>query len=240
MSTSIMDKIVEATDVAEEGDRIGGFQVWPSGLYKTTIDQAFMTISSGGAIGLAVTFKNDKGNIYKETFWVVNKKGKTFWERDGVKHNIPGFNQAKHLCLLTTGKTLEQLKPTVETKVINERNWETGEMGQAKVDMVMGLLDTEVNIGILSTVVDKNIKDDNNNWVPSGETREQNEIDKFFDSETNRTYSEIKAGKEEPEFAAEWANNWKGKTKNKAKGLPGAGNAPATGGAQPATKSLFS
>lgn len=236
---SIMDKVKEAANVVDDGDRIGGFQIWPSGMYKTTIDQAYMTVSSGGAIGLAVTFKNDKGNIYQETFWVVGKKGNTFWERDGIRHNIPGFNQAKHLCLLTTGKTLEQLEDTIETKIINERSRETGEMGQTKVEMVMDLLDKPVNIGIIATVVDKNIKDSNDNWVPSGETRQQNEVDKFFDSETNLTYSEMKAGKTEPEFATEWANNWNGKTKQKAKGLPGAGNTPATGGAQPATKSLF-
>lgn len=236
---SIMDNVVESKGVVDDGDRIGGFQVWPSGLYKTVIDEAYMTVSSGGAVGLATTLKNDKGNIYKETFWVVTKKGKTYWERDGVRHNIPGFNQAKHLCLLTTGKDLAALEDTIETKIINERSRETGEIGQKKVEMVMGLLGKPINVGIISCIVDKNIQDSNDNWVPSGETREQNEIDKFFDSETNRTYSEIKAGKQNPDFAAEWTNNWNGKTKTKAKGLPGAGNSPATGGAQPATKSLF-
>ena len=236
---SLMDSVTEDKNVVDDGDRIGGFQIWPSGLYKTKIDEAFMTVSNEGAIGLAVTLKNDKGNIYKEIFWVVGKKGKTYWERDGVRHNIPGFDRAKHLCLLTTGKTLKELEDTVEVKIINERNRDTSEMGQKKVDMVMGLLDQEINVGIIANIVDKNIKDDKGNWVPSGETREQNEIDKFFDSETNLTYSEIKAGKTEPDFAAEWANNWNGKTKNKARGLPGTGNAPATGGAKPATKSLF-
>ena len=73
------------------------------------------------------------------------------------------------------------------------------------------------------------------NWVPSGETRESNEVDKFFDSENGMTITEIEAGSIEAKFVKKWATKNRGVTKNKAKGATAAVTSPkpGTGVAQP-------
>lgn len=239
--SDFFDDVQEADNIVEDGDRLGGFQVLSSGVYQMNIDQAYQETSKGGAKGVAVTFKSDSGQYYRETFWVVGKNGKTYWQdKDAKKHNIPGFNHAKHLCLLTTGTDLTGLKDTVETKIIKKYDSASGEMVETKVPMIMGLLGKNINIAILSVTVDKNVENDAGEWVPSGEVRETNEIEKFFDAETNRTYEEIRMKKAEASFINEWSLKWTGQVKNKAKGAkPGTKPGAAAGAAQPATKSLF-
>ena len=66
------------------------------------------------------------------------------------------------------------------------------------------------------------------NWQPTGDTKEENEIDKFFRARDKMTTAEILAGAEEPGFYTKWGDKNIGVTKMKAKG---AGNTPAANSA---------
>ena len=98
-----------------------------------------------------------------------------------------------------------------------------------KVQVLMELDGKPITLGVIKEVVDKNTKNDAGVYVPSGETREQNEIDKVFNTETGLTVAEILADVDEAVFKGQWAEKNTGKTRNKAKG-GAATAAPAAAG----------
>ena len=84
-------------------------------------------------------------------------------------------------------------------------------------------------------------------WIfyqPTGETRDENEIDKFFRASDRKTTAEIRAQVEEAKFADTWLEKWQGKVKDKssktaATGTPGAPRAAAPAAAKKPATSLF-
>lgn len=103
-----------------------------------------------------------------------------------------------------------------------------------------------ITLGIVKSVVDKTKKNEQTGlYEPTGETREENSIDKVFHTETKKTVSEFTTKAEKAEFYDMWLKKNKGQTRMRAKGatsktgLPGA--APAAGGsaAVAPSKSLF-
>lgn len=57
--------------------------------------------------------------------------------------------------------------------------------------------------------------------MPSGETRDINEINKFFRADDGLTVPEIEAQVTEAKFKNDWENKFAGKTINRAKGQDG-------------------
>ena len=109
----------------------------------------------------------------------------------------------------------------------------------------MELLGTRGIVGLQKQIVDKQAKNDSGVYANTGETREINEIDKFFRERDQMTTAEIMAGAEAPAFYATWDQKNTGKTRNKATAANNANNASgtpdkaaATGGGK-AVKSLF-
>ena len=75
-------------------------------------------------------------------------------------------------------------------------------------------------INLLKTV-DKTKKNDaTGQYEPTGETREENEIDKLFRASDRMTTAEIRAKAAEASFAFTWETKNTGVTKNKSKGAP--------------------
>jgi hypothetical protein len=96
---------------------------------------------------------------------------------------------------------------------------------------------------LMKQTVDKTAKSPSGEYVPTGETKEENEIDKLFQASTRRTTAEIRAGAETGVFIDSWKAKWEGKVKNKAKGGDGSGAKagapkPAAASTKP-TSSLF-
>jgi len=82
------------------------------------------------------------------------------------------------------------------------------------------MLGATVNGGVLRKVVDKTAKNDSTGkYDPTGETREINEIDKFFRSRDAMTTAEIRAGEPAATFHATWLAANKGILQNRAKGV---------------------
>lgn len=225
---SLLKNLATDNSIEDEKDSLGGGFVVDSGLYDLTIKLAFLTKSKGGALAFNVHFDND-GKELRQQFWITSgddKGNKTYYEKDGKKFYLPGFNMANGLCLLTLGKEVSDLD--TEPKVIKLYDSEAKEERNTEVPMLIELLGQKITAGVLRQIVDKKVKDESTGkYVPNGETREENEADKFFRHEDGLTIAEIKAQKTEAQFKIDWDNKWTGKTVNKAKGV--AGNAPKAG-----------
>ena len=249
---SLFANLATDNSIANEKDSVGGgSKILESGLYNCTVSMAHATQSAGGAMGLVLTLKTDAGQELKQTLWMTSgtaKGCKNYYEgKDGQKNYLPGFIHANSLCLLAVGKEIAQMD--TETKVIPLYNAEAKSEVPTKVEVLMDLLGKEILVGIIKQVVDKTKKNDAGVYEPTGETREENEIDKLFRARDRMTTAEIRAQAEKATFVDTWAAKFTGVTKEKAKGAGAAagtagvpkmaGGALAANAAKKPTTSLF-
>lgn len=236
---SLLANLSTDTTIADEKDSIGN-SVLNSGLYGLTVAMAHINKSAGGALGLVLSLKTADGREVRQTLWMTSgtaKGCKNYYEdKQGAKQYLPGFIQANALCLLTVGKEISALD--TEVKVIKLYSPEAKAEVPTKVDVLVDLLNKEVIAGIIKQTVDKTKKDETTGlYVATGETRDENEIDKFFRASDRMTTAEIRAQAEEAVFIDTWEAKWKDKVKDRAKGaadgLPGV---PKLGGAPAASK----
>lgn len=238
---SLLANLNTDANIADEKDSVGGSRVRDSGLYPMNVSLAYLTKSAGGALALNLLLKDEDGDV-RQQLWITNKKGENFYlDKKNEKQYLPGFNMANSLCLLTLGKEISQLD--TEDKVINIYNFDAKADVPTKVDMITDLLGQDILVGLLKQTVDKTKKNESNGeYEPTGETRDENEVDKFFRAADRMTSSEIRAKAETAVFADTWNTKWAGNVRNKAKGAAGTAGAPKVPGAAAATKpqqSLF-
>ena len=230
---SIFDKFDANLEQAK--DSVGGYQPLESGAYDARIKTIYITMSKSGAMAANVVMDID-GREYREQIWISNSKGENFYVKDGHKIPLPGFTALNDICLCTVGKKLCELD--TETRVFNVYDWEAKSELPKEVPTIVDLLDAEVTVGIIHQTVDKNVKDASGNYVPSGETRDENVIDKVFNSETHMTVNEVKEGKTEATFYNNWLKKNQGVIRNRAKGKKGTSKAVASP-AKPSASPLF-
>lgn len=243
---SLLKNLKTDDTIAGERDSVGGNGPLNSGLYPSKVNLAFLKKSDGGALALVLHAKTDAGQEIRGTLWMTSgtTKGATnyYTDKEGAKQYLPGFLLANSLALLTVGKEISDLD--TETKVVNLYSPEAKAEVPTKVEMLTELLGQDILIGLIKQTVDKTKKNDTTGaYEATGETREENEIDKFFRARDSMTVAEIRAQAAEATFAATWIAKWNGKVKEKAKG---AGAATGTAGAPKAaaapnkpSKSLF-
>ena len=243
---SLLKNLTTDDSIANERDSVGNGGAVESGLYPSKVALAYMTKSSGGAVGIVLHLKTDGGREVRNTVYVTSgtaKGGTNFYtDKEGKKQYLPGFNLMNSLALLTVGKELSELD--TETKVVNAYSAEAKAEVPTKVEMITELLGQEIIAGVVKQIVDKTKKDDGGVYQPTGETREQNEIDKFFRARDKMTVAEIRAQAAEPAFYDTWDAKHTGKTQDKSKGVGangGTAGAPkaAGGGTAKPKASLF-
>lgn len=235
---SLFDGMESSSKAAEEKDVLGGSRIMDSGIYPTRIEHAYQVKSPGGALGIALSLVTPEGQKLNKTTYISTKAGKTFYVKDGKEHHLPGFSLMTALATLVADKSLAELE--TEDKVVKIFDFNTRAEVPTTVPMLTELVGKEVYTGIVRQIVDKTVKSDDGSYVPTGDTREENEIGKFFDAETKQTASEKKAGDAEAEFFGKWADKFTGEVLNKAKGAAGNAGAPkAAGGDSKPKKSLF-
>ena len=243
---SLLSALASDSSIATEKDSVGGGNsVLESGLYPCTVNMAYLNKAASGALGLVLNLKSTDGREVRQTLWMTSgaaKGGNNYYiNKDGEKQFLPGFNHANGLCLLTVGKEVSQMD--TETKVVKIYSPEAKSEVPTKVEVLTDLLGKEVLMGLLKQTVDKTKKNDAGFYMPTGETRDENEIDKLFRAADRMTTAEIRAQATEASFAQTWETKFTGVTRNKAKGAA-AGGAVAgmpqmpTGTKKPAT-SLF-
>ena len=243
---SLLSTLTSDASIANEKDSVGGGGVLDSGLYPATVTLAYAQKSEGGALGLVLQAKTNQGRDIRQTLWMTSgtaKGCKNYYEKDGVKNYLPGYVAANALALLTTGKEISELD--TETKVVNVYNKDAKAEVPTKVEAIVDLMGQEILIGVIKQTVDKTQKTDAGTYVPTGETRDENEIDKFFRASDRKTTAEIRAQAEEAAFADVWEKKWAGVTKDKASkgagvaGVPKLGAAANAGAIKKPTTSLF-
>ena len=243
---SLLSTLTSDASIANEKDSVGGGGVLDSGLYPATVTLAYAQKSEGGALGLVLQAKTNQGRDIRQTLWMTSgtaKGCKNYYEKDGVKNYLPGYVAANALALLTTGKEISELD--TETKVDNVYNKDAKAEVPTKVEAIVDLMGQEILIGVIKQTVDKTQKTDAGTYVPTGETRDENEIDKFFRASDRKTTAEIRAQAEEAAFADVWEKKWAGVTKDRASkgagvaGVPKLGAAANAGANKKPTTSLF-
>ena len=244
---SLLSGLTTSTDIAAEKDSIGGGIVLDSNLYNFTVKLAYLQKADSEALSLVVHLTTEDGKDVRQQFWMTSGKEKGcknyFVDKKGEKQYLPGFNMANSLCLLTVGKEISQMEP--ETKVVNLYSSEAKAEVPTNVEMLTELLGKQVLGGLIKQIVDKTAKDAAGNYQPTGETREENELDKLFRERDGKTTAEILAQAPEAVFIETWKKKWVGQVKDKSTktagtaGAPKAAGAAATGTAKP-QNSLFS
>jgi hypothetical protein len=234
----LLNNLVSAQDksINNEKDTVGAsYGPLESGLYPVTIDIAYVEKKKSGALFLNVVLKTDNGQEHKEGLCVTSgdaKGNKSYYEKNGERFFLPGFNHANALGLLAVGKELQEMD--TETKTIKLYNYEAQKELNTDVEMVTDLVGERVIVGLQKQIVDKNQQADDGSYQPTGETRETNEIDKVFREKDHMTVAEILAQEDEAAFYATWDKKNTGITRNKAKGAVNDANggvAAATSGA---------
>ena len=242
---SLLKSLASSDDTIKgETDSIGSGGVLNSGAHLGTVTLAYVTKAASEALGLVINAKTAAGRELRQTLWMTSGKakgGKNYYEKDGQKSFLPGYLHADSLALLTVGKSISELD--TEEKVVNVYSADAKADVPTKVQMVMDLLGQEIYFGVIKQVVDKTKKNDAGVYVATGDTREENEIDKLFRAKDKLTTAEIRAGETTAVFFDTWTKKWEGQVKQRAKGAAGAagvpGAAPAAGGTAKPTKSLF-
>lgn len=245
MPANILANLGTDPTIAGEKDSVGGSGPVDSGIYAATVDLAYMEKSKGGALGIVLRLKTDIGREIRQTLWVTSgdaKGNKNYYEKNGERNYLPGFTVMNSLCLLTVGKELSEVAAKAETKVVKIYNFDQKEEVPTEVPVLVELLGKDVIAAIIRQTVDKNTKNDDGAYVPSGETRDENEIDKFFRARDRMTTAEIMAKAENAVFIDTWATKWTGQVKDKTtkqSGTAGAPKAAGPGVAKKPTASIF-
>lgn len=216
----MLENLKSDKSIDNESDMLGGNRVLESDAYEMAIEMAYTDKSAGGAMSLNLNFKGKNGETLRQTLWMTSgtaKGGNNFYlDKSGKKQYLPGFNQANSLCLLTVGKEISEL--STETKTLNLYDFKLKKEVPTQKEVVMALIGQSVKLGVMKQIVDKTAKNDAGEYVPTGETREENDINKIFRAKDGLTSAEIRAEETEPKFLTRWLEKNKDLVLNKAKG----------------------
>lgn len=231
---SINLSLPDQVEVEEERDTLGG-GVLPSDVYRGKIDLVYMDKSDKGAISVNIVFKTYGERLVRQTVYISNKKGEFTYEKDGKKHPLPGYSQMDAFFTAATGKGIA--KQETEEKTIKIYDFEQKAEVPVKRMVFTGATGQPLAIGIVhlqeeKTTADSGYKDG------TGEFRDMNIFDKFFDPDTGLTNLEKKNGESEPAFLQQWKEKNAGQIRIKKAKNSGAATG-ATAGTPKPSKSLF-
>lgn len=245
---SLLSGVKTDSAIQTEKDTLGGGRTLvESGVHAARIKLAYLSKATSGALALNIV-ADIAGSEYKEALYITNKNGENFYvTKDNAKEKrfLAGFLHADAIALLTTGKSILEL-PT-ENKIVKLYNFQAKAELPTEVEVLVGLIGKEVQLGILKTQEFKRAKQDDGTYVETTETQETNSIEKVFHATHGKTVAECRAQAESATFIEEWKNTWAGKLRDKTKGKsPNGGNTGTAGIPQqtsaiaaPSTTSLF-
>jgi len=212
---------LETADVEQAADVVGGaVTALPTDVYSGTIKLAYVGTSRSSDAQSVNLHIDINGTEIRNTVWVVSGKGLMYYEKEGSKIPLPGFALINDICMLATEKSLTEQES--EEKVVKLWDYEAKKELPTSVPVLTGLTNVPVKLAITRQIVDKNKKDEQSGkYVPTGETRTENELNKTFHPETNRTVNEYLHNIEEPEFYTAWLERHKGKDRDRSKGTKG-------------------
>lgn len=226
----------------EKEDRLGGYKPKETDIYTAPIKLAYAGQSDGGARNITLVLDID-GQDYTETVYITSKEGKNYYEKNGNKISLPGFVVIDDLCMVTAGTPLKEQE--TEEKVV--KVWDSKEKKELNksVQVLKDVMGQTASFAIQKVLENVNEKDGNGKYVPTDKTRESNNIQKVFHTETRKTVPEALKNLDTPEYWDAWLERNKGETYDKREkkgganaGAPGASDGPPQGGTGE-RKSLF-
>lgn len=216
-------------DIESSGDRAFG-GVRESKLYKDTVTQAYLHTSSSGARAVSLTLESECGSTLRQDIYFTSgtaKGGNNYYvDRNGNKRYLPGYESMNDLAIILTGKTFPE--QTTDIRTVPVYNREAEAVLDTNVQMLVDWIGKEVITGVIKQVVSVNKKDASGEYVPTAETREENEIDKFFFPEshpTNPLKTVVEAvGNADANYIHSWSKRNTDKTRDRvSKDAPKAG-----------------
>jgi hypothetical protein len=220
-------------EVQEERDSVG-FKAWESGLYPATLKAAFLGEFASGSkyIEVVTEIRNPEtgetlNHSERETVWSAKSKGPFYLDKETkAKKQLIGLSKMNSLGELLTGNALKS--STFTPKFHNVYSKEANGMVPAELPTLVDWCGKEIYVGLQKIIANKQVKQ-GTKYVDIAETREFNEVNKFFD-ENKRSNLEVKRDTKAV-FCEDWLKSNKDKTKDKSKAVVGGGSAaPVAGG----------
>jgi len=237
----------DASVKTEDKDVLGGRSLFPTNIYVGKLEAVWLSASASGAIAVNIS-ANIEGKNIRQTSYITNAKKEDFYidKKTSEKKAMPSVMMFNALVKLVTSKNSYR-ELTTEKRTLSL--WDSTQQKEVPtaVDCFVELHNAEVGIAVEQQIVDKSEKGNGGKYFPTGETREQNEITKFFDAATKKTVTEM-LGNSEASFAGKWLEKNKDKVIDKeskeSKELRKNGKAtkavlPAAGGATEPAEDLF-
>jgi hypothetical protein len=175
-----------------EDDYLGGGGALDTDIYSATIKVAYIGKASASEARNVTLLLDINGREVRQQIWVSNRNGDVTYKdkKSGEDKNLPGFNQINSLCMLVCSK--EMGKMDVEELTVKLYDFESKKELPQAVDCFSELHGEKVQIALQRQTVDKNSLDQNTGkYEPTGETRDQNEIIKFFPEDKLVTISDV-------------------------------------------------
>lgn len=205
--------VTKAKGIEKPKDSLGNFENTKSDVYTVEITASYgLESSKSDAQGIKIEAKIPALNNRKlfQSWWITNKDGNTYDERDGKKKFLTGFLKADNLALLATEGEAGILDLDTEEKTIKVKR--DGKEVNEVVDSFPDLIGFELQVGIIDTVKFKQNNVDGQ-YIEVDEKIHNAEWHTLFDIE-GFTLNELEAEAEEPEFIEEWLKVWKGKVRD--------------------------
>ena len=211
----------ENTVIEKEKDVLPEGRILESGLYKGTVDMVYLDTNAKGTKLIVIHMKRGS-RIYKFTNYISNRQGGYTYvdKKTGQNKPLPGYSLMDSFFKLMTGQGIAD--QTVVEKKVKVWDYATSKEQPKDVLVFEHLLNKEMSAGILNVSSEKTTKE--SEWKQgTGEFRESNEFDKFFDPSTGQTISEKEANKD-ASFLLKWKERNDGKTRIKKAPIPGTPN----------------
>lgn len=205
---------IQDEGVESSGDFLGGASRLQTDVYEGLIKMAYAGKSSGGARSVTLVL-DVNGSEHRFTEYVTNRNGQTYYERNGKKNALAGFQTINELCLVTTGRTMKEQK--IEEKMVNIYNFDEKKDVPTPAPVLIDLIGKPVLVAVALIKENKRMKTDSGEYVDTDEAVEKNEISKFFHPKKKITVTEAENGISEPTFLPTWLDKNKGVTRDKFK-----------------------
>ena len=196
-------------------DSIGGFGLLASGLYKMTIEMAYMGTAPKGSKILALDLVSDTGQRYSETIYLTSGTAKgvsNTYKKGDKEFYLPGFILGSDVAELAGKVAID--KVTLETKTIQKYNFLSKQVEPVEVETVKDLIGKQIIAGIIRFKENKRKPNDAGKFLDTNDIREGNYLDRVFDI-TTRLSSVEKAKKvTTPTFLNTWHDKWKNKVED--------------------------
>lgn len=123
--SNLLNKLRESkksTQAEEIKDYSGSTFISKSGAYDFEVKKAFLVEAASGAIGVYIELGGEVN--YDETFWVSNREGQTYFEKNGKEFANPSYVQIKKINYLFTDDFVDSLtKLNVEERIVKHFEW---------------------------------------------------------------------------------------------------------------------